>query len=82
VAQRQALQARRAIRRHEPLYYTAILRRRCEGSEAGVVIFRRQLSCRLQAHVGHGVFRLFLTVSSIVQSYMIQLLASNRITVW
>jgi hypothetical protein len=51
-AQRQALQARRASRRHEPLHYTALLRRRSEGSENGGVIFRRQLSRRLQAHVG------------------------------
>jgi hypothetical protein len=50
--QRQALQARRASRCHKPFHYTALLRRRSEGSEAGGVIFRRQLSRRLQAHVG------------------------------
>jgi hypothetical protein len=50
-AQRQALQARRASRRHELCHYTAFLRRRSEGSETGGVIFCRQLSRRLQAHV-------------------------------
>jgi hypothetical protein len=52
LAQRQALQARRARRRHELCYYTALLRRRSEGSETGSVVFRRQLNRRLQAHVG------------------------------
>jgi hypothetical protein len=51
-AQRQALQARRASRRHDLFHYTVFLRRRSEGSEAGGVVFRRQLSRRLQAHVG------------------------------
>jgi hypothetical protein len=55
-AQRQSLQARRASRRHEPFHYTALRRRRSEGSETGGVIFRRQLSRRLQAHVGREYY--------------------------
>jgi hypothetical protein len=58
LAQRQALQARRASRRHVLCHYTAFLRRRSEGSETGGVIFGRQLSRRLQAHVGRKKYNL------------------------
>jgi hypothetical protein len=38
-------------RRKDGLNYTTFLRRHCEGSETGGVIFRRQLSHPVQAHV-------------------------------
>jgi hypothetical protein len=51
--QRQALQARRALPAQGMLELYDFSAPACEGSETGGVVFRRQLSRRLQAHVGH-----------------------------
>jgi hypothetical protein len=63
--ERQALQWRRASRRHEPFYYILFSAAAMRGYGNGRVIIRGQLARPLKAHVGWPYYDLFIYHSNL-----------------